>query len=162
MTTLQMLHKDEQIRAALCDFIGFEDIVIPAIPTPQKRHRSRATFSSRVGKHIATTYKTKDQFKSEKIIRDYMIDQWQGFEPIRSPIKLSCCFYFPVPKSWSKKKTALALHKVSKPDLSNLIKQIEDCGNGILWADDALIVGYYDCYKLYTDYEPCTIIRIKF
>ena len=43
-----------------------------------------------------------------------------------------------MPKSWSKKKKLLKLGTphTSKPDLDNLIKNILDRGNNILWEDD--------------------------
>lgn len=164
MTALGMLKKDEEIRAKDYEFNSLQDIVIPLIPTHQERDKIAGVLYLEEGKPKAKgrSYKCKKQFANEKDIKYYMIQQWQGFKPIDSPCLLSCCFYFPIPKSWSKKKSSLALHKESKPDLSNLVKQIEDCGNGILWKDDALIIGYFDSYKFYTDYEPCTIIRIKF
>jgi len=73
------------------------------------------------------------------------------------PLHLEIKFYFTIPRS-SKKKAGEFHHY--KPDLSNLIKLIEDVGSGILYEDDALIASiaaskHYDSqprieFSLYT------------
>lgn len=62
-------------------------------------------------------------------------------QPLEGPIKLSIAFNFAPPKSLSKVKQRLRLghYHVQKPDLSNLVKGIEDGLNGIAWIDDCQI-----------------------
>ena len=52
-------------------------------------------------------------------------------------------FYIKIPGSWkvAQKKAALdeSVLAYSKPDLDNLIKFVQDCGNGVLWRDDCRI-----------------------
>jgi len=57
-----------------------------------------------------------------------------------APPCISCEFTLPMPKSWSKWKREEMLGKIhrQKPDLSNLIKAIEDC----LWDKDEGIGMY--------------------
>lgn len=53
------------------------------------------------------------------------------------PDELECLFFFPMPKSWSVKKTNLQRfqpHK-QKPDTDNCLKLVADA----LWADDSAI-----------------------
>lgn len=54
-------------------------------------------------------------------------------------------FYFEPSKSDSKKvrakKLAQEIPYAKKPDIDNIEKFYYDCGNGILWEDDRLIVG---------------------
>lgn len=56
-------------------------------------------------------------------------------------MEVSLEFGIPMPTSYSKKKRALLQgsgHTI-KPDLDNLIKNVLDRGNGILWSDDKYI-----------------------
>lgn len=53
------------------------------------------------------------------------------------PLHVDICFYLPLPKQAKKAKNGH--YHIFKPDLSNLIKFIEDVGTGILYKDDCLI-----------------------
>lgn len=64
------------------------------------------------------------------------------------PLELVITFFMKIPKSRQKSTKPFDYHHC-KPDLSNLIKFVEDVANDILYADDALIasitsVKYYD------------------
>jgi Holliday junction resolvase RusA-like endonuclease len=60
--------------------------------------------------------------------------------PVKWPCVLSCGFTFEIPKSWSKRDREAALagliHHTSPPDLSNLVKAVEDGLNRVVWEDD--------------------------
>lgn len=60
---------------------------------------------------------------------------------LKGPIALEINFYMPIPLSWSqsKKERMAGQPHISKPDWSNLLKFVEDCGTGILYTDDSLI-----------------------
>jgi len=57
-------------------------------------------------------------------------------------------FHLPMPKSWSKKKRAAMLGKPhqQRPDISNLLKAIEDA----LYRDDSTIWNYRGLTKLWS------------
>lgn len=57
---------------------------------------------------------------------------------LKSAIFVELVFYISMPKSLSKKKRAETLGKchTQKPDLDNLIKNVLDRANGLLWNDD--------------------------
>lgn len=135
-------------------------IVIPITPTPQKRHRSRA-FKTKTGRYMSMAYKDKSQRTNEDEIKHHMREQWYR-QPIETAIRLSVKFFYNQPKSWSKKKKESTPYKITKPDLSNLVKQIEDCGNGIIWKDDNLIISYGSTCKKYTSGEERTEIEIQY
>ena len=67
-------------------------------------------------------------------------------------LKVSIEYHMPIPKSWNltKRLTSIGKPHVSRPDLSNLIKFVEDALNGIVWRDDALIYELH-CRKIYSE-----------
>jgi len=81
--------------------------------------------------------------------------------PMDGPVSLSVQFYQPVPPSWPKAKRAKAIAcehwPTSRPDLSNLVKSIEDACNGILYLDDSQIVSL-QVLKLYAE-SPAVLVR---
>ena len=84
-----------------------------------------------------------------------------GFTMIEGPCCLSIDAYFEVPKSKSKKFREAALsgleYPTKKPDLSNIIKGIEDALNGLAYKDDALIVKL-GVVKLYSEVPKVEVI----
>lgn len=94
-------------------------------------------------KHIKFEYgiSLRKQHKSDKL-----------FE---GPLLLDVTFYFKKPKSCVRKEGS---YHIYKPDLSNLIKLIEDIGSGILYKDDAIIASI-TAHKKY-DAQPRTEFRI--
>ena len=57
-------------------------------------------------------------------------------------LKVEIRFYFPMLKSWSKKKQDenVMSYKRTKPDIDNLIKTVLDACNNHVWIDDNQIV----------------------
>ena len=70
-----------------------------------------------------------------------------------------------IPKGFSKKKKDAAIMEeirpVTKPDLSNYMKSVEDALNGIIWQDDNQIVGYLEGTGKYYGMEPRIEITVK-
>lgn len=66
--------------------------------------------------------------------------------PNDGAVFLEVHFYQEIPKSWPAAKKALAkngqIWPTGKPDLSNLLKSIEDACNGILFNDDSQVVNF--------------------
>jgi Holliday junction resolvase RusA-like endonuclease len=82
---------------------------------------------------------------------------------VHGAIELDLVFEMPIPASTSQKKTALMrqgiIRHTKKRDLSNMIKFVEDCANGILWHDDSQIDKIKACKEYSID--PCTHIRMR-
>ena len=87
-----------------------------------------------------------------------------GFTMIEGPCVLDIIAYFEVPKSKSKKFREAALSGLEfptkKPDLSNIIKGIEDALNGLAYKDDALIVRL-GVTKLYSKVPTVEVTLIE-
>lgn len=77
------------------------------------------------------------------------------------PLHLNVTFYLPIPSSISKKKKSQLFGSphIFRPDLSNLIKYIEDVATGIIYRDDSLIAKITS-FKLY-DNNPRTEFTIE-
>lgn len=73
------------------------------------------------------------------------------------PLNLAAVFYFPRPKHETRAER-LRMFKTSKPDLSKLIRALEDpmVDAGLL-ADDARVVSFFGCEKRYVPYAAVPI-----
>lgn len=119
-------------------------IVILTKPTPQGR--SRSTISG----HHYTPKKTRE---ATAIVQQAMRCEYRG-KPLECPIILTLEFGFARPKSNKTK------HHLQKPDLSNLIKLVEDAGNGIIWKDDKQIIAYGYAAKFWAEVD-CIELKVE-
>lgn len=112
-----------------------------------------------VGKQrIRVNYKTKVEYTPSKTIsyEKYVGHCYYGNHYFGdSPVGMSITIYKKIPTSVSKKKRELMLqHKIlptKKPDLSNILKSIEDGLNGIAYKDDKQIAHIKDIVEFYDD-----------
>ena len=84
-------------------------------------------------------------------------------EPLQKPISIIIAFYYPIPKSWGKRKKENAndqgIMPVVKPDIDNCVKGIFDALNGIAWNDDNQVVEL-KTFKRYVDL-PMVVITVE-
>lgn len=85
--------------------------------------------------------------KKSRDFKDYVklaASQYAPAKLIEGPVVLQLRIYKPIPKSFSKKKTAQAeagqLRPTSKPDVDNYVKGIKDALKGVIWKDDSQVV----------------------
>lgn len=106
------------------------------------------------------TYTPEKTERYENLVKLAFIKEYPDIAPIEGPISVYMVANFSVPKSWSKKKQALAiagvLRPTKKPDTDNIAK-IKDALNGIAWVDDAQVVEE-SISKNYTEVPNLTII----
>ena len=75
-------------------------------------------------------------------------------------LKLTVTFYMAIPKmSAIKKEKTIGTHHAKRPDLSNMIKFLEDAIMGLAYMDDAFI-SVIEAYKVY-DLCPRTEFTIE-
>ena len=107
-------------------------ITVLGNPKALKRHR-----------HIKSGH-TYDPSKADKQDIAVVIQQQAPDILPQGPVTLDLWFYMPIPKSWPKYRKAKAEKEIVphaiRPDLSNLVKLVEDAANSILYADDKQIV----------------------
>lgn len=129
--------------------------------SPVEQARPRAT---RMGKGIRLYDPKKVTVFKRKLgilAKQQMLDR--GLEPFDGPLEVRMEFYRPVQASISKKERARRLSGVHrptvKPDFDNYIKSTSDALNGILWADDNLIISL-EAKKLYAE-QPHLTVEIR-
>lgn len=68
-------------------------------------------------------------------------------EPLETPVAIYVYVTFPIPKSYSKKRTEACLNgserHTKRPDLDNIVKAITDAINDIVYKDDSQIVSIH-------------------
>lgn len=113
---------------------------VPGIPVAKGRPR----VTIRGGRPQAYTPEKTEKY--ENLVRLAFTEKYGETVPASGPIILEFRAYFPVPKSFSKKKKQLALQgvlqKTTKPDLDNIQKAIQDGLNGVAFVDDSQIFRY--------------------
>lgn len=98
----------------------------------------------------------------EQLVAVYAAAAMKKAPLLEHPVRLHLDIYCKVPGSWSKKRRAAALggmeRPAKKPDLTNIIKAVEDGMNGIVYVDDAQIVELV-CSKHYA-LEPYVSVGV--
>ena len=105
---------------------------------PQGKQRPRF---SRISKTVYTPTKTE---KYEKAIAKAYIDADGKCIPSDCYVSVNVSAFFPVPKSYSKKKREDCLERIlrpdKKPDMDNILKVVLDGLNRVAYEDDKQVV----------------------
>ena len=128
-------------------------------PKPLKRH-----YHLKTGRAFDPSAKDKKDFAWKVKASPFKITRFKG------DIRMILLFYMRRPKNHYRsgklsrilKDTAPVYHRI-KPDISNLIKFVEDALNGICYDDDSQIVKIESTKKYVLDYDdiPRTVITIE-
>ena len=100
--------------------------------------KQRPRFNRQTGK----AYTPDTTANYENFIKSRFADRFPAHVPDDMPVTLHVNAIFPIPKSWTQKKTEAAIHREiypGKPDWDNIGKIVSDALNGIAWTDDARI-----------------------
>lgn len=127
---------------------------------PRGQGRPRAT--TRGGK-FPTIYKDPKSRQYENSVAAVARAVMGERPPLLGPLSVSMRFRMPIPASATKRaKLAMAAGEVAhtgKPDVSNMIKAIEDSLNKVVFADDSQIVRSF-ASKVYAE-KPGVDVRVE-
>jgi len=130
-------------------------ITVPGEPVAKARPRFTKNG------HVYTPKKTAVY---EQVIGLHARAAMKGHKILTGAVRLSVTAYMPIPQSWSLKQKTKAmagqLRHTKRPDLSNIIKSVEDALNGIVYADDAQIDRYGESRKAFSSI-PRTEITVE-
>ena len=110
--------------------------------------KGRPKFARR--ENFVSTYTPKETTNYENLVKLMYLEQNRdNVSQIKyfnnEPLKLEITAVFEIPKSFSKKKTAMALNKLlyptKKPDYDNIEKIVTDALNKVAYQDDSQIVS---------------------
>lgn len=140
------------------------DFFVPGRPATQG---SKTAFAVRRGGNytgqVVLTEANKHNRPWRADVKAWGAKAMDGETPITAPVHLDIQFFLARPKSHYRKSGALkpnAPAVVAKmPDLSKLIRAVEDALTGIVWRDDAQIASIRGS-KCYAD-APGAYIRVQ-
>jgi Holliday junction resolvase RusA-like endonuclease len=132
------------------------EFTIPGIPTGKGRPRF-----AKVGNFVRTYTPQKTEVYENKVAMSYR--SVHSGPPSEEALLISIQAFFPIPKSWNKKKRAEHENNpfpvTKKPDIDNIVKAILDGLNTIAYNDDAQVCCIH-CSKFYS-VEPRTTVSIR-
>lgn len=130
--------------------IKFNEVFNAPMGSPRPRFRNTGRYAH------AHTYMPTKYTEHKKYLQNQMPKL-----NLENALKIELDFYFPLLKSWSKKKKSemVGQYKVTKPDIDNLMKTVLDACNNYLWKDDNQIAEITSSKRY--GIEPKIIIRIE-
>lgn len=117
---------------------GRRSVTFDVYGLPKPKGSARGFVVMKAGKARAIVTSDNKSLKSwEHSVRD-AAQRAVGEHYFTDAIRLEIEFWFPRPKSVSRKKRP---HFTTKPDLSKLVRGAEDALNGVLFRDDSQVVS---------------------
>lgn len=123
------------------------------LPVAQGRPRARH-FQDRGGQTRVSVYDPATSRDWKRTVLAQCLDA-KPIAPVTGPLAMRLEFYLPRGVSLPKK----IVHHVTKPDVSNLVKAVEDALAGVIYADDKQIVSL--CVEKRYSPAPGVLIRIE-
>ncbi len=110
-------------------------IIVPGVPVA--KGRPRFTRSGR----SYTPSKTRSY--EDLVVMEAKLTM-MGSAPLDGALNVCVCVHLPIPRGWSRKKTAAAklgeVLPTARPDIDNFIKAALDGLNGVAFRDDSQVV----------------------
>ena len=109
-------------------------LTIPGEPIGKARPRMTRT---------GIVYTPKKTINYEVLIRELFIVKYPDFQPLEGPVRMSLSAWMKIPKTSKRKVKAMEngeIRPTKKPDMSNILKSVEDALNNLAYHDDKQIV----------------------
>lgn len=109
-------------------------LIIPGEPMGKARPRMTKT---------GFVYNPKKSVNYETLIKELFIIKYPDFQPLEGPVRMRLWAWMKMPKASKKKIEAMKsgeIRPTKKPDLSNILKIVEDSLNSLAFFDDKQIV----------------------
>lgn len=136
---------------------------IPGEPVPKARPRARIVTPTGK-KPFVSIYTPSETREFEEQVAKLAAYAMMGHPPMQHGVELQVTVYLQVPDTWARWKRDASLERMIvptvKPDLSNVVKSIEDGMNKVVYLDDSQIVSS-DVVKLFHDGPSFTLVRVR-
>ena len=114
--------------------------VVPGEPVPKARPR----FTMQGGKARTYTPTSSAAYETTIGLLAHAAMRAAGIAgPMNGALHVQVQAFFPVPKTWSKKRKDTASWHASRPDLDNVVKAALDGLNRVAFADDGQVASVY-------------------
>jgi Holliday junction resolvase RusA-like endonuclease len=137
-------------------------ITVPGVPKALQRNRHRIV-KTKSGNQFIANYLPAESRAEQGTVRLFASLAMKGGPPLEGPLELRMTAFMPIPASWSKRKQHEAMtggvRPTGKPDLSNLLKQVEDGIKAVCYRDDSQIVALH-VWKAFSD-TPRVVVEIR-
>lgn len=136
--------------------------VLPGVPRALERNRHRIVTKKGGGQFVANYLPAKSRAE-QGAVKLFAQQAMAGRPPVDGPVELRMTAFMPIPASFSKTKRAAALagdiRPVTKPDSSNILKNVEDGMRQVCYRDDSQIVAVH-FWKFYSD-APRVVLEMR-
>lgn len=126
---------------------------------------SKTGFYNKKAKHVIMAPANKRQKPWMSHVQSIALDNYKG-KPITDPVSINLTFFWPRPKSHYRTgknshvlKDSAPKKCTTKPDLTKMLRAVEDALTGVIWKDDSQVV-MFNCQKLY-DSNPGVAVFIQ-
>ena len=126
------------MKTFICNFF------VPGIPATAG---SKTGFYNPKAKRVIMAPANKRQKPWMAVVRLAATEAYSG-PPLTGPIAYEFWFYLPRPRSHfgsgknsDKLKTSAPAYPTTKPDLTKMVRAVEDALTGVLWKDDSQVVS---------------------